>query len=214
MHPHVRSLVMLTLVTGGVVACASSDTPVTTMRVTGPPTPTFDRIRATDSTLTLTNEEYSDAAPVLARTVPLRSDLVTAATIGPRGGELRIDAAGVKVVFPAGALRTTTTLTMKAMAGAVVAYDFQPHGTQFYLPVMIQQDVAATSAAAETQPRRMYGGYYGTSLDSSFVDAARTRVWVRETQLGYLDVAKKEIKIFVGHFSGYTLATRQATPQQ
>jgi hypothetical protein len=101
---------------------------------------------------------------------------------------------------------------MTAVAGSLVAYDFQPHGTQFYQPVMIQQDVATTSAAAETQPRLMYGGYYGTSLDSSFVDASRTKIKVLQTQLGYLDVGKKQIKIFVGHFSGYALATKSGSP--
>jgi hypothetical protein len=211
MHSHVRSLLMLTFVIGGVVACASPDTSVM-MKVTGPPTPTFDHIKATDSTLAETNEEYSDAAPVLTRTVPLAADLVTTATIGKAGGELRIDAAGVRVVFPAGALRTSVTITMTAVAGSLVAYDFQPHGTQFYQPVMIQQDVATTSAAAETQPRLMYGGYYGTSLDSSFVDASRTKIKVLQTQLGYLDVGKKQIKIFVGHFSGYALATKSGSP--
>jgi hypothetical protein len=211
MHSHVRVLIVLTFVVGGVVACASSDTPVTTMRLTGPPTPTFDRIKATDSTLAETDEEYSDAAPVITRTVPLAADLSATATIGKAGGELRIDGAGVKVVFPAGALRTSTTITMKALAGGVVAYDFQPHGTQFYLPVMIQQDVGGTSAATETQSRLMYGGYFGTSLDSSFVDASKTRVKVLQTQLGYLDVSKKQIKIFVGHFSGYTYAYAKPT---
>jgi hypothetical protein len=210
MHSHVRSLVILTLFAGGAIACASSDTPVTMMKVTGPPTPTFGRVRATDSTMTLTDEEYSDAAPVLMRRVPLDTDLTVSAVIGPRGGELRLDAAGVRVVFPAGAVRTATTLSMTAIAGEVVAYDFQPH-TQFYLPVMIQQDIALTTSEVSSLPRFMYGGYYGTTLDSSFVDATRTRVKVHETQLGYVDVARKQIKIFVGHFSGYILATRKTT---
>jgi hypothetical protein len=210
MHLHVRSLVILTLVAGGVLACAASDTPVTMMKLTGPPTPTFGRIRATDSTMNVTDEEYSDAAPVLMRRVPLDTDLTVTGLIGPKGGELRLDAAGVKVVFPPGAVRTATTLTMTAVAGEVVAYDFQPH-TTFYMPVMIQQDVTLTTSEVSSLPRLMYGGFYGATLDSSFVDATRTRVKVHETQLGYVDVARKQIKIFVGHFSGYILATRKTT---
>jgi hypothetical protein len=211
MHSPVRSLVILTLVVGGVAACASSDTPVTTMRVTGPPTPTFDRIRATDSTLNLTDEEYNDAAPVLSRLVPLAADLSITGLIGPRGGELRIDAAGVRVVFPAGAVRTATPFTMTAKAGQIIAYEFQPHAT-FYLPVMIQQDIAATSADPAALPRALFGGYYGTSLDSAFVDAGRNRVRIRESQLGYVDMPSRQIKIFIGHFSGYMFADRKLAP--
>jgi hypothetical protein len=206
MHSHLRSLLVLTLVAGGAAACASSDTPVTMMKVTGPPTPAFGRIWATDSTLSYTDVAYSDTASVLARLVPLDSDLSATGLIGPRGGELRIDAAGVRVVFPSGALRTIMPITVIATKGRTVAYDFEPHGTTFWAPVMIEQDIGRTTASVGSLPRIMYGAYYGTSLDSSYVDNARTLVKVRETQLGYVDAATRKIKIFVGHFSGYMVS--------
>jgi hypothetical protein len=205
MHSHVRSLLILTLAVGGAVACASSDTPVTMMKVTGPPSPTFARVRATDSTLYLTDIAYSDTALILTRLVPLPAALTATGLIGPKGGELRIDDAGVRVVFPAGAVTTATQITMTAPQGTAVAYDFEPHVT-FQLPVMLEQNVAPTAANTWTVPRVMYGAYYGTSLDSSYVDAARTMVKVRETQLGYVDPAAGKIRIFVGHFSGYMVS--------
>jgi hypothetical protein len=206
MYPHVRSLFILTLVAGGALACGSSDTPVAMMKLTGPPTPSFGRIKATDSTLAVTDVEYSDTASVLGRLVPLDSDVSVTATIGPKGGELRVDSLGIRVVFPGGALRTATAITMTAIRGKTVAYDFQPHGTTFWMPVMIEQDVRKTVASVGSLPRIMYGAYFNTSLDSSYVDDARTLVKIRETQLGYTDVVARKIKIFIGHFSGYMVS--------
>ncbi|PYP79492.1 MAG: hypothetical protein DMD35_07965 [Gemmatimonadetes bacterium] len=48
--------------------------------------------------------------------------------MGPDGGTLAIVEAGVNVTLPRGALTSTTTITMTARAGSLVAYDFAPHG--------------------------------------------------------------------------------------
>ncbi|HKW10915.1 MAG TPA: hypothetical protein VJO33_11100, partial [Gemmatimonadaceae bacterium] len=62
----------------------------------------------------------------LKRSVHLAEDISQTTVIGPAGGTISIAAAGVTVVFPPGALRSRTSITMTAKAGSDVAYEFAP----------------------------------------------------------------------------------------
>src|SRR5690348_4757515 len=67
----------------------------------------------------------------LQRTTPLAAPITVSKSIGAEGGTLTIPQAGVTVVVPKGALAQSTTITMTARAGSLVAYDFAPHGITF-----------------------------------------------------------------------------------
>lgn len=186
------------------VACSSSDGTVMPKLSPVDARPMMQRIRASDSLLALTDIAYSDTAVVLKRLAPLAADVTASALIGPEGGSLVIDAAGAKLSVPAGALTVPTQITMTALHGYDVAYEFAPHGLQFLQPVKVQQDlrqtVASLSAAALNG---LHGGYYDTSLDSSYVNPLHLQVRVKENELAYKENNNTQLKFYVGHFSGY-----------
>ena len=190
----------------GVASCGDSTKPGTLLAPVAA-TPTFARIRATDSTLTLTNTTYSDTSLVLKRLVPLAADISVSMVVGPSGGEIKINEAGGKIVFPAGALGAPTLITMTALAGPNVAYDFQPHGITFAQPVKIQQTVAGTWAAAyPVLINGLHGAYYDSSLDSAWIDPGKYFALAKETEIGYPESNGSQIKFYIGHFSGYMVS--------
>lgn len=202
MFHHARKPLLLVLAAGAVFACGTPERPLAPISPESRPTPTLGRINATDSLMMLTNILYSDTAIILQRTTPLAADISTTAVIGRTGGELSIPLAGVKISFPPGALTQSTTITMTALKGSNVAYDFQPHGTVFLQPVKVTQDITGTGASGVlTLLTGMHGGYFDTALDP-----AKQQGLVQETQLGYFDSNKTTVKFYIGHFSGYLLS--------
>lgn len=196
------------LVAGAVVgACADPSHPVRVLSVDQAPTPGFARVRASDSTLTMTNTAYSDTALVLKRLTPLAADVSVSAVIGPAGGEIKINEAGGKIDFPAGALTSPTLITMTAYKGYDVAYDFQPHGITFNVPVKIQQSIAGTWAQQYPQLLNgIHGSYFSGSLSDSWVDPGHYFAHIAENELGYVDTNASQVKFYIGHFSGYMMS--------
>src|SRR5689334_14824217 len=147
MRLHHRSLIAAGVVAIGIVACVDSSTSPATRFSPSARSPEFARIKATDSLMNVTDIVYSDTGLVLKRLTPLTSDISASAVIGPKGGSIKLDGAGAKIDIPAGALSEATTITMTALAGANVAYEFQPHGITFAQPVKVQQDLRVTWAS-------------------------------------------------------------------
>ena len=206
MRLHHRSLIALGAVAIGIVACVDTSTAPTAKLSPSLRLPEFVRIRATDSLMNVTDITYSDTGLVLKRLTPLDSNISASAVIGPEGGSIRINAAGGKIDIPAGALSAPTTITMTALAGSNVAYEFQPHGLTFAQPVKVQQDLKVTMATVYPSLLKLaHGAYYDSSLDSSFVDPGKLLMKVKEHELGYPDVNASQIKFYIGHFSGYVV---------
>ena len=201
-----RTLLAMSLVAAGVLAC--SDTPTTARFSPQAANPTFARIKATDSLMMITETSFSDTSLVLKRFKPLDSAITVSAVIGKAGGSIKIDKAGGKIDIPAGALDTNTTITMTALAGANVAYEFQPHGLTFKQPVKVQQTIAGTWAAEyPSLLKGMHGSYYDqAALDSTFIDAGKYFALVKEHQIGYFEANASQIKFYIGHFSGYLVS--------
>lgn len=204
MRLHHRSLLALGVAAVGLAACVDTATsPATTFSPTARG-PELIRIKATDSLMRITDITFSDTALVLKRLTPLDTDISVSAVIDSRGGSIKINEAGGKIDIPAGALSAPTTITMTALAGPNVAYDFQPHGLTFAQPVKIQQDLRATWASVYPQLLGMaHGAYYDRSLDSSWVDPGKLFTVVKEHEIGYLESNATQLKFYVGHFSGY-----------
>jgi hypothetical protein len=207
MHSHVRSPLFIVLAAGAVWSCATPERALKPISSEGAPTPTFSRINATDSLLMLTNILFSDTAIVLQRTTPLAADITASATIGPKGGEIAIADAGVKLVIPSGALTKSTLVSMTALKGTHVAYDFQPHGQIFLQPVKVMQDIRGTGATGIAALLNGMHGVYFEKLDLSSVSANQELADAKETQLGYFESKDRaSIKFFIGHFSGYLVS--------
>jgi len=81
--------------------------------------------------------------PPVHRTTPLPADVTWSFTAGPDGATSSNSAVGLTIVIPSGALSSTETITVTALAGAPVAYGFYPHLT-FAKKVSLTQDLAGT----------------------------------------------------------------------
>ena len=133
----------------------------------------------------------------LQRTTPLAAPITVTKAIGAEGGTLAIPQAGVTVTVPRGALATTTTITMTARAGSLVAYDFAPHGVVFAKPLVFSQQLRGTNATLLTAP--LLGlGYY---RDPSLLD--KSGGLVTELLRGTTNTLSWTFTSSIPHFSGY-----------
>ena len=72
----------------------------------------------------------------LLRTTPLKASVTASATIGALGGVLAIPSAGITVIVPPLAVLSPTKMSVTALAGSSVAYEFAPHGIKFTVPLV------------------------------------------------------------------------------
>jgi hypothetical protein len=132
------------------------------------------------------------------------------AVIGVLGGQISLPDLGLTVTVPALALSAPTTITVTAVAGGAVAYEFEPHGLQFNVPVIVRQNLAATSASqGGIIPGVLYGGYFA---DVSALDQLSGTAFVDETLRVSIDRALGTATFSVIHFSGYLLGTGESGP--
>jgi hypothetical protein len=144
----------------------------------------------------------------LSRDLSLQQDVSATATIGVGGGTLVIREAGVAVVFPPGAVRSLTRITMTAKAGSAVAYEFEPHGLTFDAPVRVEQDLTYTDIK-RGQLARIQAGYYQQTLDAIFVNLTTSLARVTELRDVDLDdsVNPRIATFYISHFSGYIMSS-------
>ncbi|MBT8488993.1 MAG: hypothetical protein HKO77_10925 [Gemmatimonadetes bacterium] len=131
---------------------------------------------------------------VLERAEPLARTETASRTIGSWGGVIRLPEAGLTVLVPRGALRSRTSITVTAPAGALVGYHFEPHGLEFRRPVTLVQDITLTSLL---NGRALLGAYFQGPLEPT--------VTALEILPLYLTQSSGAIRI--DHFSGYVIAT-------
>ena len=74
---------------------------------------------------------------ILTRTEPLAKDVSASKVIGRAGGYIASLEGGFGIWVPEGALRKDVNITVTALAGDKLAFDFQPHGLKFRAPVRI-----------------------------------------------------------------------------
>lgn len=178
------------------VAVVASCTDATT----NPATPEIDPGEATPIIGTLLGTP--DTVVALRRLQPLPSTLTVSKNIGVFGGTLAIPAAGVSIYFPPGAVLRSTTVTMKAPAGSVIAYEFGPHGTRFLLPPVITQNLGGV-AMTGVDPSALFAAYF-TSLND--VNLATGVSLVTELLNLTVSLGSNTVHFPVGHFSGYLIA--------
>ena len=157
-------------------------------------------LTATVTTIT----SITEALPVVNRLTPLSKDVSWSFVAGPNGATSRNSATGLTVVVPQGALAANTTITVKALAGSVVAYEFQPHGITFAKPVTLRQDLSLTNVAAILGLTPMAGAYYNTSTLP--YDPTTGLVTVNELEPTTVDLLHLAVSFKIGHFSGYVVA--------
>src|SRR5690606_12067671 len=129
-------------------------------------------------------------------------DLVTSKVIGAAGGVIDFPAAGLRLSVPAGALHQPTEISVRAHAGAMVAYSFEPHGTQFAKVVTAEQSLAGTQADG-SEVRASARGYFA---DPGTINWDASRAAVTELSLVRNDAAAGVVQFYLNHFSGYLVA--------
>ena len=143
-------------------------------------------------------------AGVLTRTTPLAADSTVSKTLGVLGGTITAPG-GLRVVVPRFALASTTTITVTALKGNIVAYEFGPHGTTFRVPLEMTQDLHGTSAEGNFGAAASEIGYFA---DRSELDYTTRQARISEfLPIGLRVAAGTVITYQVRHFSGYVIVT-------
>ena len=152
---------------------------------------------------------------------PTRMDVVTwdtpvttaqsaSAVIGALGGQISLPELGLTVTVPALAVMTPTTITVTAVPGNIVAYEFEPHGLRFNAPLVVTQSLTGTSASrGGLIPGVLYGGYFA---DASALDQLGGTALVDEILRVSIDRLLGTATFSVVHFSGYLLGTGESGP--
>jgi ZU5 domain len=135
----------------------------------------------------------------LQRTTPLAAPITVVKSIGVDGGTLSIPEAGVTVTVPRGALAATTTITMTARAGSLVAYDFAPHGVTFAKPLVFSQQLRGTNATLLSAPLLRLGYYADASL------LTKTGALVSDLLGGVVNTVTWTFTSSIPHFSGWVV---------
>lgn len=133
--------------------------------------------------------------------------------ITPAGGTIDLPTVGLQVQVPKGAVAANITITVTTLAGNVVAYDFQPHGTVFNVPLTFVQSLAPTNFAGIKLPKNFTqqwaGAYY---LDARQIDQTTGIASVNELIPATSDVTfsggknNGRVSFPVRHFSGYLIS--------
>jgi hypothetical protein len=145
------------------------------------------------------------AVNVVTRDTPLATSLSTSAVIGAFGGHLSLPGAGLSVVIPAFAVASPTRITVTAVAGNQVAYEFEPHGTHFLVPLVVTQNLVGTSAlSGGLLPKPLSAAYFASLSD---LDPLGGTALVSELLGTSVSLLTKTATFPVFHFSGYLVAT-------
>src|SRR5581483_2669690 len=135
----------------------------------------------------------------LQRTKPLTSNVTASATIGVLGGVLSIPSAGIVVVVPPAAVLSPIKMSVTALAGSNVAYQFEPHGTKFLVPLVVTQNLTNTQAASGlVSLNQLFVGYFP---DNNNI------LNVSELLNLNVNLLNMTAVFTVTHFSGYIIAS-------
>jgi hypothetical protein len=133
----------------------------------------------------------------LLRSTPLASDITVSQTIGPLGGTISIPAAGLTLVVPPLAVAKATNFAITARKGSYVAYDMEPHGTKFLVPLVATQSLANTNVR----------GLLNVSLSLGYYPDGSNVTSVSELLSVQVDLLKLTAVSTIPHFSGYIYAS-------
>lgn len=139
----------------------------------------------------------------VTRAAALDRDIAVSTVIGKKGGTLSIPEAGLTLVVPAGAVSADTKFTATALAGKIVAYEFEPHGTTFAVPLQFTQDLRKTSLLAALTAPLLDGAYF---TDEGKLNQASGTAFVSELRSATVNLLKGQASFPINHFSGYLVS--------
>jgi hypothetical protein len=152
---------------------------------------------------------FSGSGKVLGRTGGKRGAEVVRQTIQPQGGIIKLPQSGLTLRFPAGAVSKPLAITVTALPGELVAYDFQPHGTVFKTPVLVQQDLKGTKAEVDASLITQLRGAFLANGQSDIDVSGKARITEAYSVQLFSEGGPKprQARFTITHFSGYILAS-------
>src|SRR4051812_29055667 len=187
--PLLRSLAVALGISIAIAGC-SSDNPAAPSRSVTPTAPS--------------NSLLSSAITVkpVHRLMALSAPITVTKTIGILGGTIAIPSVGLTVVFPPLALTSPKTISVTALAGPNIAYEFAPHGLKFLAPVVMTQNLTGTEVQSGlVLPVNLFTGYFP---DASNPTSVTKTLGVGVSLLNLTAVTT------IWHFSGYIMAGGRA----
>lgn len=170
---------------------------------TAPMAPTAAPSGASQSLLGLLRQPVT-VSPLLRNTA-LATDISASTVVGVLGGNVSIPSAGLNIVIPPLAVAAGTKITVRALAGSNVAYEFEPHGIRFGVPLVATQSLRGTQAESGglINPLSLFAGYFPDQNAPTSI-----------SELLNLNVSLlNQTSVFsIWHFSGYIIATGRAQP--
>lgn len=136
---------------------------------------------------------------VLAFQAGVNTSVTASKVIGAEGGMLSLPETGLTLVVPRGAVASPTPFSVTPVGGRYVAYDFEPHGTTFAVPLTFMQDLSKTKYAKGSAIR---GAYFA---DRSLVDGTAGSADVSELFSLFFDDFGFSF-FSITHFSGYLVS--------
>ena len=140
----------------------------------------------------------------LLRTTPLASDVTVRGTLGTAGGTVSIPSLGITLTVPAGAVSAPTTFAITAKAGPIVAYEFEPHGTTFNVPLTFTQSLRGTNYGLLGVLSPLKVAYFA---DASQLNEKDGTAWVNELLPSVVSVLTMKVTANIKHFSGYMVSS-------
>lgn len=193
-------ILLVTAAVGVVTACSTD-------RMTGPGVDVERRDGLLGSLLGTVTGLLTDVTTVL-RLTPVTQEVAVSKTFTAAGGELHIPELGFSLIVPRNAIPgKSLQITVTALPGKAVAYDFAPHGTKFRQPLTFRQDLSGTDGLLGALVRpELEGGYFKSNTQ---VNGATGAAAVDETIP--LTVNGKFVTFEISHFSGYLVSTGRSS---
>jgi ZU5 domain-containing protein len=165
----------------------------------------------TNTSNTISTEQFQQSASLLGllpvrgvtRVVPLQQNISVSAVIDQAGGTISIPDAGLTLVVPPGAVTSSTNFTATALAGRLAAYEFEPHGTKFAVPLRFTQDLKKLSLLGVVTAPVLDGAYF---TDASRLNQAAGLAAVSEIVPATVDLLRLQVGFPINHFSGYLVS--------
>ena len=173
--------------------------------------PDSNTTNTSDISSTSSTEQFQQSASILGllpvrgvtRLVPLQQNISVSAVIGQDGGTISIPAAGLTLVVPPGAVTSSTKFTATALAGRLAAYEFEPRGTKFPVPLQFSQDLTKLSLLGIVTAPVLDGAYF---TDTSKLNQVLGRAAVSEVLPATVDLLRLRVGFPINHFSGYLVS--------
>ncbi len=127
-------------------------------------------------------------------------------TIGYNGGTLTIPGSDFIIMFPPGALSSSTQIKIVSDGSGYVSYDMQPHGIKFAKPVIVTQRLTNTSVYGTPKALNAFGAYFAT--DPTLLCGLLKALEIETTTIFAGPSGQAEVETWqLRHFSRYMLAS-------